>query len=628
MNIISENPYRTLGIFCGASTRDIQKQLAMVKAFSRVGKQSKLETDFEFLGGVNRDIDLVTEAANKIEQAKNKVVYALFWFQKANHIDETAIRYLLNNETQKAVEIWSKIIETSNNVVTSKNFSAYLNLSTLLVELGYQTQDKMSVSSGFQLKGTILSSEHFNEFVKCVGGENIVLNREVIAEEIVTEMLNTIKNGSVDLSFTDIIESFKTFPPKVLGTLKKKYTEQPILSIEREIELSKESREENPEKANEYGIDLYKRTKQNLQFLIQTLGKTNIEMKTLANSLANEILQCSIDYFNNHREDSDFDPGEEAVKLAKMAKSICPQGATLNRINENLETIQEWVDEAPSRQLHNKVKSELSFITEKLSKFQKLPDTISHAKDLVNSCLPHLNEMKLKLGQGNELYISISSAVAGNAQGMIISSVNEAMERRTSYVKYYNYRMDPSNILRNTDFGYSGGLLDSYRRQLEVPPAPVYTIEQLKDVISSAWSVTVSLGNLDMDSKQRQNFEKNKEALKSIAGQLDINTMKAVVFDGVKNVSQRVMSSNNRSSKSSSGGCYIATMAYGSYEHPKVIVLRNYRDKVLLKKSTGRFIVTAYYVISPKLVALLKNNTLINNWLRVFLDAIIVKIQK
>jgi hypothetical protein len=570
MNLISENPYRTLGIFCGASTRDIQKQLAMVKAFSRVGKQSKLETDFEFLGGVNRDIDLVTEAANKIEQAKNKVVYALFWFQKANHVDETAIRYLLNNETQKAVEIWSKIIETSNNIVTSKNFSAYLNLSTLLVELGYQTKNKMSVSSGFQLKGTILSSEQFNDFVKCVGGENIVLNREVIAEEIVTEMLNTIKNGSVDLSFTDIIESFKTFPPKVLGTLKKKYTEQPILSIEREIELSKESREESPEDANKYGIDLYKRTKQNLQFLIQTLGKTNIEIKTLANSLANEILQCSIDFFNCHRDDGDSDPGEEAVKLAKMAKSICPPGPTFNRINENLETIQEWVDEAPERQRNKIVASDIVYISAKLERFQNLEDTVDNAKDLINSCKPRLQKIREVLGSTDDFYLKVSSAVVSNAQGMLVTVVNKAQE----------------------NFKYTHSLIT------------------LSTIVTNAYSATTSMDSMDMHPNLRQQYLTNKTTLGNIKNQI--------------NAANRPVSS----SSSSSGGCYIATMAYGSYEHPKVIVLRNYRDNVLLKKSTGRLIVTAYYAISPKLVALLKNNTLINNWLRVFLDAIIVKIKK
>jgi hypothetical protein len=574
MNLISDNPYRTLGVFCGASTRDIQKQLAMVKAFSRVGKHSKLETDFEFLGGVNRDLDLITEAANKIEQAKNKVLYSLFWFQKANHIDETAIRYLINNETEKAIEIWSKIIETSNKHVTIKNLSAYLNLSTLLIELGCQNNDKNSISSGIQYKGIILSSETFNEFVRCVGGENIVLNREVIAEEIVTEMLSIIKHGSIDLSFADIIESFKTFPPKVLDDIKRKYTEQPILSIEKEIELAQENRNEYPEDANDYGIELYKRTKQSLQLLIQTLGKANIEVKTLANNLANELLQCSIDFFNSHRDDADFDPGEDAIKLAKMAKSICPPGATLNRINENLETIQEWVDDAPERERHQAIASDLAFVTAKLERFQNLEDTIENAKDLINSCKPRLQNMRAALGSTDEFYLKISSAVVGNAQGMLVTVVNEAQE----------------------NFKYTHSLLT------------------LSTIVTNAYIATTSMDSMDMHPNLRQQYLTNKSTLGNIKNQIS--------------AANRTVSSSRSTSSSSSGGCYIATMAYGSYEHPKVMILRNFRDDVLLKNFAGRSFVKMYYKFSPLLVRMLKNNNLINELIRGFLDKTILKIQK
>lgn len=36
-------------------------------------------------------------------------------------------------------------------------------------------------------------------------------------------------------------------------------------------------------------------------------------------------------------------------------------------------------------------------------------------------------------------------------------------------------------------------------------------------------------------------------------------------------------------SSSNSEGCYIATMAYGDYDHPQVIILRDYRDYTLKK---------------------------------------------
>lgn len=51
-----------------------------------------------------------------------------------------------------------------------------------------------------------------------------------------------------------------------------------------------------------------------------------------------------------------------------------------------------------------------------------------------------------------------------------------------------------------------------------------------------------------------------------------------------------------------SGGCYVATAVYGSYDCPQVWTLRRYRDYDLAETWHGRAFIRTYYAISPTLV--------------------------
>lgn len=73
-----------------------------------------------------------------------------------------------------------------------------------------------------------------------------------------------------------------------------------------------------------------------------------------------------------------------------------------------------------------------------------------------------------------------------------------------------------------------------------------------------------------------------------------------------------------------SEGCYIATMAYGDYDHPSVMVLRQFRDKRLLTNYVGRAFVSFYYWVSPKMVKVLTGHKRTNVIIRTVLDKIVL----
>ena len=144
--MIVKNPFRVAGVLANTTERELQKQKAKIKAFTKVGREAKTELDFPFLPAVSRTEESVNEAFSKIEQNQDRVSGGLFWFLNESPFDNTAIEYLKNGDDSKAKEIWEKI--TAGKEVNSKNFSAFNNLGTLKL-LGKGDQD---LKEGIELK--------------------------------------------------------------------------------------------------------------------------------------------------------------------------------------------------------------------------------------------------------------------------------------------------------------------------------------------------------------------------------------------------------------------------------------------------------------------------------------------
>ena len=77
------------------------------------------------------------------------------------------------------------------------------------------------------------------------------------------------------------------------------------------------------------------------------------------------------------------------------------------------------------------------------------------------------------------------------------------------------------------------------------------------------------------------------------------------------------------SASTSSGGCYIATAVYGSYDCPEVWTLRRFRDYTLAETAFGRAFIKVYYATSPTLVRWFGKSALFNKMWRTPLDKLV-----
>ena len=84
---------------------------------------------------------------------------------------------------------------------------------------------------------------------------------------------------------------------------------------------------------------------------------------------------------------------------------------------------------------------------------------------------------------------------------------------------------------------------------------------------------------------------------------------------------KRILGMGEKSSRS--GGCYVATAVYGSYDCPQVWTLRRYRDNTLSKTWYGRAFIKAYYATSPALVKWLGDSAWFTNLWKPRLDRMV-----
>lgn len=545
LNIIANNPYRILGVYANSRKAEIIANKNKSTAFLKVGRAVEFPLDLKEIGlfsSVNRTVESMNEAEANIAIPKAQIKYAQFWFLKATPLDDVAFNHLIAGDISQAKEIWTK-----KESLSSLQNKLICHLLEGHWRFALRTADKLYGEYGDSFVNEALGITT----VQMSGADLLHQFVDVLGEEVGTRQIMESSSG---LSFEDYIKSNATLPL--------------VNRITEEVNKAKKIDRKDARARKNVGQSLMLTAKEGLAELKKMLPESDPQYQMVADKIGLEILQCSIDYYNNTTDNT---APENALKLLKYAQSIVVGSIAKQRCQENIEALAKIERQAAYA-------DDLHAIAEELKSFRSASSSIERATALVNNCKPHLNVIKTHLGYSNPDYIAVSSAVANNALGMVVKVVNAAQT--------------PNPLL------YSS-----------VHPASLWL------TIKKAISAMTLIETLDMTSEERKHFNENKTTLYEIKRSLD-NAISSYKSSGG-------VSSSGSTRGGSSGGCYIATMAYGSYDHPQVMVLRAFRDNYLAERKWGRDFIRFYYKHSPGWVEKLKNHAAINRVIRHCLDGFV-----
>ena len=547
MKLIQDNPYRIAGILANSSEKELQKQKSKITKYASIGKQIDSELDFPFLGNIDRSESSISKAFSGIEQNQDKVSHSLFWFLNANKFDEIAINHLISGDTDKAIEQWEKV--TNGKEVNTKNFSCFNNIGTLKL----LSDSEREIKEGLEAKIKLIESLSFADFVQVVADQTYTLDKQKQIEKFVDDFLKQIKDK---FSSSEIINLFSNCNGTTHKYLTHKFTEEPLHKIENQIEACKKKRKNNKGNAYEFGLKLYKNTKDDLALLKSILSASDLKYKALADQLANEIMQCGIDYFNESQENnSRVDYLESSQKLTKLAASIAVGKMAKDRAKDSLETLEDMKDRE------------------------------------INKAIATLTSIKLAYEKGvSEIDAQVAS-----------------MRMTMSYNQSINYS------------------------KVDKMKADCLNWDKVVQVVSDVISINdIELIKRCSNQTKVSEYKNLVDFLIGKLGPIQINKIKHICYwkdirgAQAKSTAKQV----GKTVSTATDGCYIATMAYGNYNHPQVMELRNFRDQFLNKSMLGRSFIRFYYKYSPILVEKLKDKPKANKVIRTLLDKLIKTIRK
>ena len=336
MDLVLRNPFRILGLPVTASSREIAKRVSDLEMFAELGKDKTYPYDFPDLGGIDRSMEAIKDAARRIELPEMRVFHSFFWFRDGDTVDELAFECLTNFELLEADGVWTKQFEKHSGI---GKVSWRINRGAFSIWMSGDLEDSGTVYFEQALQDIAFASEDlYDEAIASIPGASQVSPqrvRDLIADALIEIAVRSSEQvyGPNAIRMT---EHCLYFHDQTLEYIAAKITKPLTNAIQDAVDRSKAKRDEGTSIDDLRRKNGLSKVEHIIYELRDSLGESDPSFQAVANSFADEVIACAINAINSHKA------VPTALVLAEWAAELPSYGQTRKWLLEQRGKIFTW----------------------------------------------------------------------------------------------------------------------------------------------------------------------------------------------------------------------------------------------------------------------------------------------
>ena len=398
---ILDNPFRILGVYSNSSIKDRLANKNRMNAFLRVGKQVSYPIDLSaFIPQPVRNSESVALAESRINLPEDLLRHALFWFIKADSVDDIALNNLQSGNVQKAREILGR----------RETFSTTINLAVLdFVDENY--------SSGIERIFTLIhNDQHRDAFINAVCGEGFVYSEEQLSNLFSQELEKEFSLAELVDFYLDIDEISYDEYSSQRDRLGKQIHAKVKIEVDR-VKTFQSSDYSSYQILNE-ATKLKNAVAEHINQIQSYFESGESYCQLVCDSVATEIRQLVL-----YAMDDDSCDYDKCKALISYASEIAQSSLLIKQLSETL-------DQLEQKEIYGRVEDEQNLIASATEAAIKA-STFFTARKYLQQVKPALDRIAQKLGPSDPFYEFSGTIVVATVLGIVIKIVNHLQNNIT-----------------------------------------------------------------------------------------------------------------------------------------------------------------------------------------------------